>query len=557
MKKRFTSLFIVLFLNLVLYTNYSTAQEVLYIEEFDYAQGELPPGWVIDADQPPEWKVNVSQIAGGVAPELYLGYGFQVGLSRLVSEPIDIEGHEELSLRYKQYLINYAADAGEEVGIDVTFDGGATWQALWEAPLWLINIPQDEYIYYFKAPTGATEMQFAFRYEGNSNFINGWAIDDIIVEAVVDNDLVARQISGNITPNVGEAVTYQVEVQNGGKMLQTDYTIVLRNENGDDVVSVQGNPIEFSESFIAMLTWTPSGADLGSHTFYAEVESTNDEDLSNNTTTEYRINVQPGDTENIQIGTENFPSDDTPFNFASKYSLAQTLYMADEINTSHDFMTGIQYAGYFDEDTEDVEISFYIAETTEEDLEDAWVDPSSFTLVYEGTLDFQKGLNSIFIPFDTNFEYTGKNLVVYNSKGFPEQVLWVGFLSTTNLDFFRSRVMFGEDQPFDPLNPPNGYPRFAIPNVTLFFSSGTMSVIDPTRNNNVVVYPNPVSDILNIQTTENIREVQVVNSLGQQVLTINMEGKAQTIDLQNLTSGFYLIQILTDNGITTKKIHLN
>src|SRR5690554_5119145 len=555
MKKTVTPLFTLLVLGFII-ANTATAQEVLYAEEFNYAAGELPPGWIIDADQPPSWGVNISQISGGVAPELYLGYGFQVGLSRLVSSPIAIAGHEKLSLRYKQYLINYAADAGEEIGLDVTFDGGTTWQALWEAPLWLMNIPQDEYIYYFSAPTGATEMQFAFRFEGNNNFINGWAIDDIVIESVIDNDLVARKIIGNTTPNIGEVATYTVEVQNGGKETQSNFTIVLKNENDDEVASAQGSAIDFSETISYTLTWTPTAAQLGNHTLYAVVESNTDENLNNNQTTNLIVDVQLPDTEEIQIGTETYPSDETPFNFFYRYSLVQTLYLADQINTSQDFMTGIQYTGYFDEDTVDVPISIYLAETTQNNLENAWVDPSTFTLVYEGTIDFQKGLNNIFIPFDTNFEYTGNNLVVYTNKSFPEQVLWVGFLNTPNVNEFRSRVMYGDDQVFDAMNPPNGYARFQIPNVSLFFSSGTMSVIDNEYHSNVVLYPNPVTDILNIQTSEDLREIWVINSLGQQVLKRQVIEKTNSLDLQGLQSGFYLIQIVTDKGIVTRKIQV-
>lgn len=556
MKKTFTPLFTLLVLGFIFLANTATAQEVLYTEEFNYAAGELPPGWIIDADQPPSWGVNISQISGGVAPELYLGYGFQVGLSRLVSSPIALAGHEKLSLRYKQYLINYAADAGEEIGLDVTFDGGSTWQALWEAPLWLMNIPQDEYIYYFNAPTGATEMQFAFRFEGNNNFINGWAIDDIVIESVIDNDLVARKITGNTTPNIGEEATYTVEVQNGGKETQSNFTIVLKNENDDEVASAQGSAIDFSETISYILTWTPTAAQLGNHTFYAVVESNTDENLNNNQTTNLIVDVQLPDTEEIQIGTETYPSDETPFNFFYRYSLVQTLYLADQINTSQDFMTGIQYTGYFDEDTVDVPISIYLAETTQNNLENAWVDPSTFTLVYEGTIDFQKGLNNIFIPFDTNFEYTGDNLVVYTSKSFPEQVLWVGFLNTPNENEFRSRVMYGDDQVFDAMNPPNGYPRFQIPNVSLFFSSGTMSVIDNDYHSNIILYPNPVMDILNIQTSENLQEIRIINSLGQQVLKRQVIEKTNSLDLQGLQSGFYLIQIVTDKGIVTRKIQV-
>src|SRR5690606_32292678 len=142
---------------LFLFQGMVQAQQILFAENFDYTPGPLPTNWTIDAEQPPEWSINNSQISGGTAPELYMGYGMQAGLSRLISPVIALEGHGQLLVKYKQYLINYAGDWGETIGMDVTFDGGTTWQPLWEQLLGLLNIPQDEFAYYITAPDGATE----------------------------------------------------------------------------------------------------------------------------------------------------------------------------------------------------------------------------------------------------------------------------------------------------------------------------------------------------------------------------------------------------------------
>ena len=89
-------------------------------------------------------------------------------------------------------LLRYEADFGEIIGLDVTFDGGQTWEALWENPLGLLNIPQNEFTYYFNTPSSATEMQFAFRFEGNNYAINLWAIDDIESMTVLKGPNAAR-----------------------------------------------------------------------------------------------------------------------------------------------------------------------------------------------------------------------------------------------------------------------------------------------------------------------------------------------------------------------------
>lgn len=536
---------------------YVAGQTTLFTEGFDYPPGPLPSAWVIDAEQPPGWSINNSLISGGEAPELYMTYGFQVGLSRLISPVIEIEGYSELSIRYKQYLINYLADWGETIGVDVTFDGGDNWQPLWERPLGLLNIPQDEFVYFVNAPDGASEMQIAFRFDGNNNAINGWAIDDIIVEDAVNNDLLISNIEGNTTPNAGEESVYTVEITNGGKLTQADYTVKLMSDEVE-LASVSGQSIAFAEKKAHTLSWTPGQSDLGEHSIYAVVEFTGDENQENNQSKNMVVNIQPENTENVQVGDDNFVLQHAiPYNFFNLHTLAQTLYPSEQIGTVEEssMITGIQYTCQFDEDVQGVPIQIYMTETDQEDLSSDWYDPSSFTPVFDGTVDFQKGFNSLYIPLDTPFEYTGKNLVVYSNKSYTQQVLWSTFIATYNDDIIYSRESDSDGEPFDAMNPPFGYMVLYSPNITLFFSSGEMSVIDGLNSAELTLYPNPVSEILNIQmkNDETIIEVKLIDSTGKTVSQKTIANKQAEFNVKGLSPGFYLAQVRTSKGIITKK----
>lgn len=68
----------------------------------------------------------------------------------------------------------------------------------------------------------------------------------------------------------------------------------------------------------------------------------------------------------------------------------------------------------------------------------------------------------------------------------------------------------------------------------------------------VSIYPNPVKDILTIASdNDNLKEVQIVNTLGQVVKELTFEGRA-IIDVKDLQSGIYFVKILGNNIV--KKI---
>ena len=65
------------------------------------------------------------------------------------------------------------------------------------------------------------------------------------------------------------------------------------------------------------------------------------------------------------------------------------------------------------------------------------------------------------------------------------------------------------------------------------------------------IYPNPVNDVLFIETEVEVREVVIYDVYGRQQTTVN--GQQSTIDVSNLNSGIYFVKVVTDNGEVVKR----
>lgn len=72
--------------------------------------------------------------------------------------------------------------------------------------------------------------------------------------------------------------------------------------------------------------------------------------------------------------------------------------------------------------------------------------------------------------------------------------------------------------------------------------------IDELEAGAVVVYPNPASDILNVQSNFEIQSIQIVDLSG--VIVAN--GVENSISVANLASGMYVINVTTETGIATQ-----
>ena len=67
------------------------------------------------------------------------------------------------------------------------------------------------------------------------------------------------------------------------------------------------------------------------------------------------------------------------------------------------------------------------------------------------------------------------------------------------------------------------------------------------------MYPNPASNRLNISAKETIKNAQIFNILGKNVMNINVNATKASIDVSNLTSGIYLIKYNVNGTAGTAK----
>jgi len=75
-----------------------------------------------------------------------------------------------------------------------------------------------------------------------------------------------------------------------------------------------------------------------------------------------------------------------------------------------------------------------------------------------------------------------------------------------------------------------------------------------TQDNIMSIFPNPANDYINIAAINNIEKISVFNTMGQLVKSIEPNNNILKLDISDLQSGFYILQVLTEKGMVAKTI---
>ena len=88
------------------------------------------------------------------------------------------------------------------------------------------------------------------------------------------------------------------------------------------------------------------------------------------------------------------------------------------------------------------------------------------------------------------------------------------------------------------------------------YSTKTLGLTDFESKNEVIVYPNPTSEIIVVHATNNINSITMFTIDGRNIQTYKnpLTSTEFTINVQNLSVGLYTLKVNTDNGIFSKKI---
>lgn len=87
--------------------------------------------------------------------------------------------------------------------------------------------------------------------------------------------------------------------------------------------------------------------------------------------------------------------------------------------------------------------------------------------------------------------------------------------------------------------------------LNVMISVETVDIDDETFQD-MLIFPNPATNFVNIQGTANIQQVELFNLEGQRVAA--EYGDVRTLSLEGLASGMYIMKVTSDKGTTTYKV---
>jgi len=83
--------------------------------------------------------------------------------------------------------------------------------------------------------------------------------------------------------------------------------------------------------------------------------------------------------------------------------------------------------------------------------------------------------------------------------------------------------------------------------------------IDELENINLIVWPNPAQDVLNIETDSPMERIAVYNQLGGIVSSYELVvgSKLEQLDVSRFKRGLYFLVVETEKGVETRKVIIN
>jgi len=89
--------------------------------------------------------------------------------------------------------------------------------------------------------------------------------------------------------------------------------------------------------------------------------------------------------------------------------------------------------------------------------------------------------------------------------------------------------------------------------ISMFKSYVPISNIE-IETNNIVIYPNPANDVINIIADSKMETLIIYDLLGNKVLSLNIQNESCLVDISNFNSGVYLVHVDTQKGSSKQLI---
>jgi hypothetical protein len=170
-------------------------------------------------------------------------------------------------------------------------------------------------------------------------------------------------------------------------------------------------------------------------------------------------------------------NDRFPFDFWYKNSIYQCLYYPSELEMTSGTISQIKFYNNFSSDTiTSKPIKIWLGTTSLESLSSGFVPTSSLTLVYDGTMDFPAGENTITFTLQTPFTYVGGNLVMMCNRVMEGEMYTSSeHFKCQNAVSGRGRYLRSDGTTYDPDNLPAGTATNRFPKTTFVYETLTIN----------------------------------------------------------------------------------
>ena len=154
------------------------------------------------------------------------------------------------------------------------------------------------------------------------------------------------------------------------------------------------------------------------------------------------------------------------------------------------------------------------------------------------------------MPYTTAYPGDHYGVYVINAND-EETLLFEETLDSTMTDFQQRSIAIPTSVTgnfhiaFRHFNSENGY-VIILDDIQITSTIG----INEVNSVNAVIYPNPAQNEVTVEG-EGITKVQIFDVNGRNVMTSNHDGK---IDISSLSTGVYMVRIISNNGVTTQKL---
>jgi len=204
-----------------------------------------------------------------------------------------------------------------------------------------------------------------------------------------------------------------------------------------------------------------------------------------------------------------------PWTFYRNNSLFQALYYQSEIGMFGN-ITALKFYNSFTDYLSNKPIKIWLGSTAEEDLSAGWIDPTTLTLVYDGTINFPTGENTITIPLQVPYTYGSGNLVFYTYKPVDNyyHYYYNAYFYGQTVGTNRVRKVSSDSSIYDPLMPSvAGYTSGTFPKTTF--------TIVPLSDEPFFVVSPPEADFGSVQLPHTAHQDFYVSNAGAGILGIN------------------------------------